>query len=145
MKYFSLFGYSKPVIGMLHLKKDSSMGMLERAQRETLCYLNSGVEAILVENYFGSTSDCEIVLQWLQRERSEAIYGVNILGNMGESFRLDLAPENRTSYNVRKERKRLTKELKEDGKKELHSRANHRQAAGSRTALQPGENDRRGL
>jgi len=50
----------------------------------------------------------------------------------------DLAPENRTSYNVRKERKRLTKELKEDGKKELHSRANHRQAAGSRTALQPG-------
>ena len=88
MKYFSLFGYSKPVIGMLHLKKDSSMGMLERAQRETLCYLNSGVEAILVENYFGSTLDCEIVLQWLQRERSEAIYGVNILGNMGESFRL---------------------------------------------------------
>jgi len=32
----------------------------------------------------------------------------------------DLAPENRTSYNVRKKRKKLTKELKEDGKKELH-------------------------
>lgn len=29
MEYFSLFGHSKPVIGMLHLKSDSSMGMLE--------------------------------------------------------------------------------------------------------------------
>lgn len=57
----------------------------------------------------------------------------------------DLAPKNWTSYNVRKKKKRLTKELKEDGKKELHSRADHRQAAGSRTALQPGQNDCRGL
>ena len=58
---------------------------------------------------------------------------------------IDLAPENRASYNVRKERKRLTKELKEDGKKELHSRADHCQVTGSRTALQPGQNDCRGL
>ena len=48
---------------------------------------------------------------------------------------IDLAPESRTSYNVRKREKRLTKELKEDGKKELHSRANHRQVTGGRIAL----------
>jgi hypothetical protein len=35
--------------------------------------------------------------------------------------RIDLAPQNRASYNVGKKRKKLTKELKEDGKKELHS------------------------
>jgi hypothetical protein len=34
-----------------------------------------------------------------------------------------------------KREKRLTKELKEDGKEELHSRTDHRQAAGGRTAL----------
>ena len=50
----------------------------------------------------------------------------------------DLAPQNWASYNVRKREKRLTKELKEDGKKEFFSRADHRQVAGSRTALQPG-------
>ena len=33
----------------------------------------------------------------------------------------DLAPRNRASYNVRKKRERQTKELKEDGKEELHS------------------------
>ena len=54
----------------------------------------------------------------------------------------DLAPRNRASYNVRKKRKKLTKELKEDGKKELHSRADYCQAAGGRTALQPGQDDR---
>lgn len=36
--------------------------------------------------------------------------------------------------------KRLTKELKEDRKIELHYRTDHRQAKGGRTALQPGEN-----
>ena len=65
MEYFTRFGCGKPVIGMLHLKSDASMGMLERAQKEIRCYLDNGVEAILVENYFGSTSDCETVLQWL--------------------------------------------------------------------------------
>lgn len=46
--------------------------------------------------------------------------------------RSDLAPWNRASYNARQREKRLTKELKEDGKKELHSRADHRQVTGSR-------------
>ena len=35
----------------------------------------------------------------------------------------DLGPQNRAGCNVRKKKKRLTKELKEEGKKELHSRA----------------------
>lgn len=75
-------------MAMLHLKADSEMSMLERAQEETRCYLDNGVDALLVENYFGSADDCEIVLSWLSRTYPHAIYGVNILGDYKRSFGL---------------------------------------------------------
>lgn len=95
MKFQELFGNSKPVIAMLHLKADHRMNMLERAQAETRRYLENGVEALLVENYFGSAADCEAVLAWLQKEYPQVIYGVNILGDYKKAF--DLAEK----YNAR--------------------------------------------
>lgn len=88
MNYRDVLGQHKPVIGMLHLKADGTMGMLARAQTEARNYLENGVDALLVENYFGSTADCETVLQWLHAELPGALYGVNILGDMANSFRL---------------------------------------------------------
>jgi len=75
-------------MAMLHLKSDWNMDMLERAKREVRCYLEQGVEALVVENYFGSTEDCECVLAWLQKEHPQACYGVNILGNYHRAFEL---------------------------------------------------------
>ena len=88
MTYQELFGTQKPVMAMLHLKADANMGMMERAVKEAECYLQHGVEALLVENYFGSDHDCEKVLAWLKQEHPEAIYGVNVLGGDAIAFEL---------------------------------------------------------
>ncbi len=87
-KFKELFQDQKPVMAMLHLKGDSNMTMLERAKMESRCYLENGVEALLVENYFGSAYDCETVLAWLQQEYPSVVYGVNILGDYKKAFEL---------------------------------------------------------
>jgi len=94
----------------------------------------------LVQSSLGKT-EFSYFRQTPNERRDDSFVTVDVQKAIGD----DLDPKNWTSYNVRKKKKRLTKELKENGKKELHSRADHRQAAGSRTALQPGQNDYRGL
>lgn len=88
MRFEELFGGRKPVMAMLHLKADEKMGMLERAQAEARCYLENGVEALLVENYYGSADDCGQVLSWLQAEMPDVVYGVNILDSCETAFAL---------------------------------------------------------
>ena len=89
MKEFSEYmKMQKPVMGMLHLKGGSSGKVLERAKREIDIYLTCGVDALLVENYFGSDKDCETVLRHLHDNLPESLYGVNILGNYRTAFRL---------------------------------------------------------
>ena len=88
MKYQELFGTCKPVFGMLHLKGDGVVSMLERAKQEIQAYLDAGVDALLVENYFGSADDCETVLAYLQKEYQDSVYGVNILGDYATAFEL---------------------------------------------------------
>ena len=78
----------KPVMGMLHLKGGSEKAVLDRAKREIDIYLECGVDALLVENYFGSTEDCERVLRHLHKSLPESLYGVNILGDYRTAFRL---------------------------------------------------------
>ena len=91
MKYIDLFGGKKPVIAMLHLKEDARMSMMERAKAEIDAYMRAGVDAVLVENYFGSASDCEQVLKYLQEEKPDVLYGVNILGDYRKAFELSAA------------------------------------------------------
>ena len=86
MKFHDIFPSVQPVIGMLHLKGDHKLSMMERAKRETECYLEQGVDALLVENYFGSAQDCERVLAWLEKEHPDAQYGINILGDYERAF-----------------------------------------------------------
>ncbi|MDE6742064.1 MAG: hypothetical protein K2J58_07015 [Muribaculaceae bacterium] len=61
--------------------------MMELAKKEIEIYLKNGIYP-LIENYFGSTEDCESVLDWMQRNHPEAIYGVNILGDYPLAFEL---------------------------------------------------------
>ena len=86
MKFRDLFPNQKPLIGMIHT--GSSFGTaLDQAKGEIDIYLRHGVHP-LVENYFGSAHECESVLAWLRQEHPDAIYGVNILGDYREAFRL---------------------------------------------------------
>lgn len=87
MKFRDLFGCERPMIGMIHSGYTDDMTTLELAKREIEIYLLHGIYP-LVENYFGSTSDCEEILAWLQTTHPEATYGVNILGSYREGFRV---------------------------------------------------------
>lgn len=91
MTFQALFPQTKPVIAMLHLKGSMDFPMLDRAKREIEIYLQNGVEAVMVENYFGSADDCEAVLRYLQDQRFPLCYGVNILSDHRLAFQLSKA------------------------------------------------------
>lgn len=87
MKYKELFNKKKSLIGMIHTGSMQDNNMLETAKREIEIYLKYGIYP-LVENYLGSSSDCETVLKWLHKTYPDFVYGVNILGDTREAFRL---------------------------------------------------------
>ena len=68
---------------MIHTNSISGLDVLELAQKEIDLYLKYGVYP-LIENYYGSTADCEQVLSWLHETHPTAIYGINILGGRQE-------------------------------------------------------------
>lgn len=87
MKFETLFGARKPLIGMIHTGCMYGEDMLDTAKREIEIYLKYGVYP-LIENFFGTSADCEKVLVWLQEYHPKAVYGVNILGDPYEAFLL---------------------------------------------------------
>ena len=87
MKFETLFKGNKPLIGMIHTGCMQGEDMLDTAKREIEIYLKYGL-CPLVENYFGTSADCEKVLVWLQEYHPKAVYGVNILGDAEEAFLL---------------------------------------------------------
>lgn len=78
---------ARPVLlGMVHLKGESAEEKLEIAQREIGLLYANGVDAVIVENYFGSPEDMERVLGWLQATRPADCYGVNVLDDDERGF-----------------------------------------------------------
>lgn len=75
-----VFGVDKPIIGMLHLSGYGRDKILENAKREIDIMYRNGVNAVLVENYFGDRVDVENALKFLQAYYPDKVYGVNMLG-----------------------------------------------------------------
>lgn len=94
MQFEELFHNNKPIIGMIHTNSDSELSVLEMAKQDIEIYLRYGIHP-LVENYYGSEENCEEILEWLHKVYPEVIYGVNILGDEKETFRMA------TKYNAR--------------------------------------------
>lgn len=78
-KFKNLFGVDKPLLAMLHLKGNSDEDVLERAKREIEIFYESGVDAVIVENYFGNYYQMRLVLDYLNKNYSHKIYGINSL------------------------------------------------------------------
>lgn len=78
----------KPIIAMLHLMGSGSRDILERMAREADIYYENGVDAVMVENYFGGEEDCEAGLRYLAQKFPGRLYGVNILGDYERAFAL---------------------------------------------------------
>ncbi|WP_218145952.1 BtpA/SgcQ family protein [Bacillus sp. MUM 116] len=84
--FIDLFRSEKPIMGMLHLKGGNEGNMLEIAKKEINLLVENGVNAIIVENYFGSVEDVATVLDYLQREKNHIVYGVNVLDHDDLAF-----------------------------------------------------------
>lgn len=83
-----VFGVDKPIIGMIHLSGYFREIVMDNARREIEILYRSGVNAVLVENYFGDAVDVENALSYLRREYPQQVYGVNMLGDPETAFRL---------------------------------------------------------
>jgi len=88
MRFQTLFPNPIPVLAMVHLKGNSREDRLERARNEIAIYYENGVDAVIVEDYFGSKHDAEAVLDYLSGALPGWIYGVNILDNVHRSYEL---------------------------------------------------------
>lgn len=84
----SVFPTGVPVLGMLHLKGTDPDDRLRRAKRELDDLWANGVDAVIVENYFGQVEDVLAVLEYLAAERPEIVTGLNILGDDVQAFEL---------------------------------------------------------
>lgn len=87
-KLKEVYGVNKPIIGMLHLSGYGSGEKMEIAKREIEIMYRCGVNAILVENYYGGAEDVENALKYLHEHYPDQIYGVNMLGNPEWAFLL---------------------------------------------------------
>lgn len=88
MTFQDLFPGGKAIIGMLHMKGSTTEDIMARAKREIDIYYQNGVDAVLVEDYFGDMEDCERALAYLQENYPDKVYGVNILIDPCKSFPL---------------------------------------------------------
>ena len=86
--FLTLFRKPKPILAMLHLKGTSRDDILARAVREADIYAACGVDAMIVEDYFGDATDVENVLAVLAHARPHYILGVNVLADFAHSYEL---------------------------------------------------------
>jgi predicted TIM-barrel enzyme len=87
-RFLSTFNNRIPVFAMLHLKGDTPSEKFDIARRETQTLWESGVDAVIVENYFGSTDDVVAVCRWLKDEAPDVVFGVNILKDDKRAFEI---------------------------------------------------------
>ena len=87
-KFLSIFPETKPVLGMLHLKGESQADALRRAYQETEDMIRNDVSAVIVENYYGTPEYVEAVLRDFDHNNVDFIYGVNLLDDDENNFRL---------------------------------------------------------
>lgn len=87
-EFLDVFQSKKPIFGMLHLKGTSDAEVMERAKKEIRVYYENGVDAVIVENYFGVYHHMMMVLEYLKENYPDHIYGVNCLDQDTMNFEL---------------------------------------------------------
>lgn len=79
MGFLDLFENKKPVMGMLHLKGDGEEDIFERFKKELDIYRNSDIDAVILEDYFGTYDDLVRALEYTKSQGIGIPYGVNCL------------------------------------------------------------------
>lgn len=86
--FLDIFPKKKPILAMVHLKGDSDENVMERFHREMDIYVRGGVDAVIIENYFGRYRHMELALHCLQEDKPPIPYGVNCLNSAAMGFEL---------------------------------------------------------
>lgn len=79
MDFLRIFKNKKPIIGMLHLKGDSSDDIESRFERELATYIKCGVDGVIVETYYGPYSSLVRALEYINRNNINIPFGINCL------------------------------------------------------------------
>ncbi len=87
-RFLSVFNHKKPIIGMLHLKGNDPDLVVANAYHEALLMVKNGIDAVIVENYFGTAEDVERVLRFFRYNHAGFVYGVNVLHDDAKNFRM---------------------------------------------------------
>jgi predicted TIM-barrel enzyme len=82
------FPGATPVFAMLHHKGDDPADIQARTRREIDLLWAAGVDAVIVENYFGGVDDVIATCEYLRSERPEVVFGINVLKDDAEAFRI---------------------------------------------------------
>jgi predicted TIM-barrel enzyme len=85
-KPFSTLGQAHPVFAMLHLKGGTPAQRLDIAKREIDTLWASGVDSVIVENYFGDRDDVVAVCDYLRSDAKDVVFGVNVLSDDWRAF-----------------------------------------------------------
>ncbi len=91
--FLEIFANKKPILAMLHLKGADDAEVMERLKREVDLYVEGGVDAVIVENYFGGYRHVEAGLSYVREQRLPIPYGVNCLGCDAMGFELAMRYE----------------------------------------------------
>jgi predicted TIM-barrel enzyme len=86
--FLELFSVKKPVIGMLHGRGEGDVQVLDIAREELELYRAGGVDAVIVENYFCTPKQTEMMLDYVAKNHGNLVYGVNLLDNDELNFAL---------------------------------------------------------
>lgn len=87
-RWRALFPAPKPVLAMLHLGGDDPEDRLARARTEAAVLMGGGVDAVIVENYFGDADDVRRVLEALSDGPTPKVIGLNVLRDHELAFAL---------------------------------------------------------
>jgi predicted TIM-barrel enzyme len=86
--FWELFPVKKPVIGMMHGRGRDDRHILDIAKQELELYQTGGVDGVLVENYFCSPQQTEMVLDYVAKNHGDIRYGINLLDDDARNFSL---------------------------------------------------------
>lgn len=87
-KFNTLFKVNKPLIAKIQLNGKTNEDVLKNAKKEIDIYYSAGVDAVLVENFYGNYHQMHSILDYLNEDYADRIYGVNVLGFDALSFEL---------------------------------------------------------
>ena len=87
--FLSIFKNEKPILGMLHLKGSNDEDVFERFKRELNIYVKGGVDAIIVENYFGRYNNLEKALAYVEQAKLDRsimhpLFSLSLLWDMSD-------------------------------------------------------------